>query len=97
MNLFKRRFTSFSVTDRENDLTAHKAFENIFLAMVRLLLLILLFFVFTCCHQQKEALQNDCCKSRLKKPCLSAGRNFENYSSRKLGKEFQRMKKDADK
>ncbi|MFH0864833.1 MAG: hypothetical protein V1904_01470, partial [Bacteroidota bacterium] len=46
---------------------------------------------------QKEALQNDCCKSRLKKPCLSAGRNFENYSSRKLGKEFQRMKKDADK
>lgn len=53
-------------------------------------ILIFLFFVLVSCKQQKEALQNDCCKCHLKK-------KFENYSSKKLGREYQRMKKNADK
>jgi hypothetical protein len=52
--------------------------------------LILLILLFASCHQQKEVVQNDCCKSQLKK-------KFENYSSKKLGKEYQRMKNTTDK
>lgn len=58
--------------------------------MMRILFFFFFIFLFLSCHQQKVTLQNDCCKSRLKK-------NFENYSSEKLGREFQRMKKKADK
>ena len=58
--------------------------------MPRLLLYVFFIIFLAACHPQKQALQNNCCKSHLRK-------SFEDCSLKKLGKEYQRMKKDANK
>lgn len=58
--------------------------------MMRIVYFVSFIVFFISCHQKKEISNNNCCKSQLKK-------NFENYTAKKLGREYQSMKKNMDK